>query len=222
MRADLLSPINAARRGLGHSAPPHLRRFSYATWQATRSPHKGRRSSQRDHRYNLVEHPGGVVYVDLLADPAGDELAQQLVQPAGHLVTEPSQVLLAFRPQLAHCGVVLGADRFRLGRGQCGDGYRPVPTTGLCIPRATRGGGLPPGRRTRPPRRALWPWASGYPRRCDGDRTRVRSQLRQGHHRLLLSGTGASRADRKTSSSRSLRGGLDRRMRTPPTGSPSS
>lgn len=49
----------------------------------------------------------GLARGDLLADAAGDQLAQHLVQPAGHLGAGLAQVPVALGPHLEHCRVII-------------------------------------------------------------------------------------------------------------------
>jgi hypothetical protein len=66
----------------------------------------------------------GLACGDLPGDAAGDQLAQHLVQPAGHLGAGLSQVLVALGPPLEHCRMIILPHLPDLGGAQRGDRYR--------------------------------------------------------------------------------------------------
>jgi hypothetical protein len=47
----------------------------------------------------------------LLGNTTGDQLAQDRVQPAGHLIAGPAQITVALGPHLEHRRVIIGHDR---------------------------------------------------------------------------------------------------------------
>src|SRR5215472_11736925 len=55
---------------------------------------------------NLLEEAGGLAGADLLADPAGHQVAHHRMQPAGGLVAQAGQVTMPLGPHLQHGGVV--------------------------------------------------------------------------------------------------------------------
>jgi len=63
----------------------------------------------------------GLACGDLLADAAGDQLAQHLVQPAGHLGAGLAQVPVALGPHLKHCRVIISPGFPDLGGAQRDD-----------------------------------------------------------------------------------------------------
>ena len=60
-------------------------------------------------RHDRCQDVRGLTRSDLLGDTAGDQLAQHLVQPAGHLGAGPAQVLVALGPDLEYRGVIVTA-----------------------------------------------------------------------------------------------------------------
>jgi hypothetical protein len=61
-------------------------------------------------RGDLAEDLSGLSCGDVLGGPAGDELAEHGVQPAGDLRPGPAQVAVALGPHLKDCCVVVGCD----------------------------------------------------------------------------------------------------------------
>ena len=116
--------------------------------------------SGRGHRpggLELVEQTGGLSCADLAGDPAGDELAQHRVQPAGDPGAVPGQVTVTLRPHLHHLGVILGAHLRHRRRAQRRDGHR-TGVVGIVLVRRPRWPAAAPGRpasvaRRRPARR---------------------------------------------------------------------
>src|SRR5215472_12907571 len=73
---------------------------------------------------NLLEEAGGLAGADLLADPAGHQVAHHRMQPAGGLVAQAGQVTMPLGAHLEHGGLVLG-EHGTFGCGaQRGDRHR--------------------------------------------------------------------------------------------------
>jgi hypothetical protein len=73
----------------------------------------------RARRRDPAEDPGCVACGDLVRDPAGHQVAEHGVQPAGDLVAGPGKITMPLRPDLKHRGVVVG-EHWALGLGaQC-------------------------------------------------------------------------------------------------------
>jgi hypothetical protein len=62
----------------------------------------------RVRRRDLAEEPGCVACGDLVRDPAGHQVAEHGVQPAGGLVADPGKITMPLRPDLQHRGVIVG------------------------------------------------------------------------------------------------------------------
>ena len=78
----------------------------------------------RPRRCDRLQEPGGLACGDLPGDAAGHQLAQHLVQPAGHLGAHPAQVPVTLGPDLEHRGVIIPPGLPDLGGAQRGDRHR--------------------------------------------------------------------------------------------------
>jgi hypothetical protein len=62
---------------------------------------------------HLLKDAGGLAGADLPADPAGHQVAEHRMQPAGGLIAQAGQVPVPLGPHLENHGVILGAHRPR-------------------------------------------------------------------------------------------------------------
>jgi hypothetical protein len=82
------------------------------------------RLCDRGIRYQTGHHFASLAGAQLFAHSAGNQLAQQRVQPADDLGAQPAQIVIAARPDPHHHRLALGAEHRQVLAAQRGDGDR--------------------------------------------------------------------------------------------------